>query len=126
MQHSAHMKCLAHFINPWQATFNRAHKHLHRCNSRILCRTVGHLVSFSSLNIPAVCAREEMTVDDAKAVAELIADDLATYQDNSLVQTFMDGFQEFLDTPARVSCHKGASDPFPSLRTAESNVSNCG
>ena len=44
-----------------------------------------------------------MTVDDAKAVAELIADDLATYQDNSLVQTFRDGFQEFLDTPARVS-----------------------
>ena len=66
-----------------------------------------------------------MTVDDAKAVAELIADDLATYQDNSLVQTFMDGFQEFLDTPARVSCHNGANDPFPNLRIAESNVSIC-
>ena len=51
-------------------------------------------------------------MDDAKSAAELIADDLATYPDNSLVQTFMDGFQEFLDTPARVSCHKTAKLPF--------------
>lgn len=53
-----------------------------------------------------------MTVDDAKSVAELIADDLATYPDNSLVQTFMDGFQEFLDTPARVSYHNNAKISF--------------
>lgn len=41
-------------------------------------------------------------MDDAGSATELIADDLATYFDNSLVNIFMDGFQEFLDTPARV------------------------
>ena len=41
-------------------------------------------------------------MEDAKSVAELIADDLATYPDNSLVETFMSGLQDFLDSPARV------------------------
>ncbi len=48
------------------------------------------------------CYREEMTVDDARSAVELIADDLATYFDDSLVKVFLDGFQEFLDSPARV------------------------
>ena len=46
--------------------------------------------------------REDMTVDDAKSATSLIADDLETYQDDSLVETFLGGFQEFLDGPARV------------------------
>ena len=41
-------------------------------------------------------------MDDARSAVELIADDLATYFDDSLVKVFLDGFQEFLDTPARV------------------------
>lgn len=43
-----------------------------------------------------------MTVKDARSATELIADDLATYFDDSLVSIFMDGFQEFLDSPLRV------------------------
>ena len=41
-------------------------------------------------------------MDDAKSAASLIADDLDTYQDDSLVETFLGGLQEFLDSPARV------------------------
>ncbi len=41
-------------------------------------------------------------MDDARSATELIADDLATYYDESLVKVFMEGFQEFLDSPARV------------------------
>ena len=48
-----------------------------------------------------------MTIDDARSATELIADDLATYYDESLVKVFMEGFQEFLDSPARVRlCQK--------------------
>ena len=46
--------------------------------------------------------REEMTVDDARSAVELIADDLASYPDDSLLRTFMDAFGEFMDSPARV------------------------
>ena len=42
-------------------------------------------------------------MEDAKSATELIADDLATYPDNRLVETFLTGLQEFLDSPARVS-----------------------
>ena len=42
-------------------------------------------------------------MDDAKSAMSLIADDLDTYQDDSLVETFLGGLQEFLDGPARVS-----------------------
>ena len=47
-------------------------------------------------------------MDDARSATELIADDLATYYDESLVKVFMEGFQEFLDSPARVRlcCNK--------------------
>ena len=50
-------------------------------------------------------------MDDAKSATSLIADDLDTYQDDSLVETFLGGLQEFLDSPARVrqSCLWGAS-----------------
>ena len=41
-------------------------------------------------------------MEDAKSATELIADDLATYPNNSLVETFLIGLQEFLDSPARV------------------------
>jgi hypothetical protein len=43
-----------------------------------------------------------MSVEDAKSATELIADDLATYPDDRLVETFLTGLQEFLDSPARV------------------------
>ena len=43
-----------------------------------------------------------MTVDDAKSAINLIADDLEMYQDDSLVETLLGGFQDFLDGPARV------------------------
>ena len=42
-------------------------------------------------------------MEDAKSATELIADDLATYPDNRLVETFLTGLQEFLDSAARVS-----------------------
>ena len=41
-------------------------------------------------------------MEDAKSATELIADDLATYPDDRLVETFLTGLQEFLDSPARV------------------------
>ena len=41
-------------------------------------------------------------MEDAKSATSLIADDLDTYQDDSLVETFLGGLQEFLDSPARV------------------------
>lgn len=41
-------------------------------------------------------------MDDAKSAINLIADDLETYQDESLVETLLGGFQDFLDGPARV------------------------
>ena len=41
-------------------------------------------------------------MDDAKSATSLIADDLDTYQDDSLVETLLGGLQEFLDSPARV------------------------
>ncbi len=43
-----------------------------------------------------------MTVEDARSATELIADDFGAYPDNSLVETFLTGMQEFLDCPARV------------------------
>ena len=46
--------------------------------------------------------REDMTVDDAKSAINLIADDLEMYQDESLVETLLGGFKDFLDGPARV------------------------